>query len=48
MEDYDKYPVDGIDVYVRVDIEPMEDDTIYVDYMKVLWIERMTLRGIRL
>lgn len=46
-DDYDKYTVDGIDVYVRVDIQP-EKETIFVDYFKILWIERMTLRGIRL
>ena len=46
-DDDDKYTVDGIDVFVRVDIQP-EKETIFVDYFKILWIERMTLRGIRL
>ncbi len=46
QDDYDLYEVDGIQVFVRVDVEPT-DDVIYVDYYKILWIERISLRGIK-
>ncbi len=47
LDDYDKYQIGQIDVYVRADIVALEDDTIYVDYYKLLWIEKMALRGVR-
>ena len=47
-DDYDAYDVDDITVFVRVDVMPKENDTIYVDYYKLLWMERMVLRGIKI
>lgn len=47
MEEYDKYEVDGIDVYVRCDVQA-KDDTLNIGYSKILWSEKLIVEGILL
>lgn len=44
LEEYDKYEVDGIDVYVRVDVVTKNDE-LKIKYSKLLWNEKLTVEG---
>ena len=44
LDDYDKYEVDGIDVYVRVDVITKNDE-LKINYSKILWNEKLTVEG---
>ncbi|MDO5690177.1 MAG: hypothetical protein Q4G61_08000 [Tissierellia bacterium] len=44
-EEYDVYPVDGIDVYVQKTINA-KDDTLKINYTKILFKESLTVDGI--
>lgn len=44
LEDYDKYEVDGIDIYVRVDVITKNDE-LKINHSKLLWNEKLTVEG---
>lgn len=45
IDDYDLYQVDGIDAYVRCDIEAKNDE-VKIKYSKLLWNEKLIVEGI--
>ena len=44
LEEYDKYEVEGIDVYVRIDVITKNDE-LKINYSKLLWNEKLTVEG---
>ena len=44
LEEYDKYEVDGIDIYVRADVITKNDE-LKINYSKLLWNEKLTVEG---
>lgn len=44
MDDYDKYEVDGIDAYVRCDVQAKNDE-LKIKYSKILFSEKLTVEG---
>lgn len=44
-EEYDKYAIDDITVYVRSDVKA-KDDLLKIKYSKMLWIEKLVVEGI--
>lgn len=46
LDDYDKYVVDGIDAYVRVDTQAKNDE-LKIKYSKILFSEKLTVEGMQ-
>lgn len=44
LEEYDKYEVDGIDIYVRADVITKNDE-LKINHSKLLWNEKLTVEG---
>lgn len=44
MDDYDKYEVDGIEVYVRCDIQAKNNE-LKIKYSKILFTEKLIVEG---
>lgn len=45
VDDYDKYDVDDIKVYVKSDVKAKED-SLKIKYSKMLWVEKLVVEGI--
>lgn len=44
IEEFNRYKVDDIDVYVKSDVVA-KDDKLKIKYTKILWKERLTVEG---
>lgn len=44
IDDYDLYQVDGIDVYVRCDVQAKNDE-LTIKYSKLFWNEKLIVEG---
>ena len=44
INDYDKYEVNGIDAYVRSDVDAKNDE-LKIKYSKILFMEKLTVEG---
>lgn len=43
-EDYDKYEVEDVTVYVKSDVNA-KDDTLTIKHSKMLWMEKLVVEG---
>ncbi|MBC8587913.1 hypothetical protein H8707_06645 [Tissierellaceae bacterium BX21] len=44
LDDFDKYDSDGIEIYVRCDVQAKNDE-LKVKYSKILWNEKLIVEG---
>lgn len=44
IDDFDKYDSDGIEIYVRCDVQAKNDE-LKVKYSKILWNEKLIVEG---
>lgn len=44
LDDYDRYDSEGIEVYVRVDVQAKNDE-LNVKHSKLLWNEKLVVEG---
>lgn len=45
LDDYDEYQSEGINVYVRCDVQA-KDDELKIKNSKILWTEKLVVEGI--